>query len=147
MPLRSLAAWMLLLTSWALVFVLAVPGREPVLSRSNPWQFRARMGWWPLSSRVERRVYFYPDGRVEFDDGEAGQWDCANDCVSWTTVPVGGGEKHHYHANLHHNQFGLRPRMFCGVITRDRASAASLFRPVLGSFVSHGTPRTSYVYD
>mmetsp|Transcript_6546 Transcript_6546/g.19902 ORF Transcript_6546/g.19902 Transcript_6546/m.19902 type:complete len:146 (-) Transcript_6546:40-477(-) len=121
--------------------VAAAPGRDPVLSRSNPWQFQARMGWWPLSPRVERRVYFYPNGRVEFDDGEAGEWDCANDCVSWTTTAE--SDTRHYHANLHQNQFGLRPRMFCGVITRDRrqANSANLFRPVLGSFVARGSRR------
>lgn len=127
---------MMLLAAMIASLAEAGPGRDPVVSRSSPWQFEARMGLFG-SRRVERRVFFYPSGRMEFDDGESGSWDCSNDCVSWATKT--GDETRQYHANLYQNQFGRAPRMFCGVITRDRRHQSTLFRPVLGSFKSVGT--------
>mmetsp|Transcript_7615 Transcript_7615/g.11720 ORF Transcript_7615/g.11720 Transcript_7615/m.11720 type:complete len:363 (-) Transcript_7615:25-1113(-) len=57
----------------------------------------------------------------------------------------------HYHADIHLNKFGERPRMFRGVITRDRHSSflpPNLFRPVIGTFsaegIGHDTADTSY---
>ncbi|KAL7448630.1 hypothetical protein ACHAWC_000784 [Mediolabrus comicus] len=57
----------------------------------------------------------------------------------------------HYHADIHLNKFGERPRMFRGVITRDRHSSflpPNLFRPVIGTFsaegIGHDTVDTSY---
>ncbi|KAL7494138.1 hypothetical protein ACHAWT_002872 [Skeletonema menzelii] len=57
----------------------------------------------------------------------------------------------HYHADIHLNKFGERPRMFHGVITRDRHSTflpPNLFRPVIGTFsaegIGHDTADTSY---
>ncbi|KAL3774266.1 hypothetical protein HJC23_005399 [Cyclotella cryptica] len=57
----------------------------------------------------------------------------------------------HYHADIHLNKFGERPRMFRGVITRDRYSSilpSNFFRPVIGTFsaegIGHDTVDTSY---
>ena len=58
----------------------------------------------------------------------------------------------HYHADIHLNKFGQRPRMFRGVITRDRYASSFLpsnfLRPVLGTFsaegIGHDTSDTSY---
>ncbi|KAL9186628.1 hypothetical protein ACHAXT_005866 [Thalassiosira profunda] len=57
----------------------------------------------------------------------------------------------HYHADIHLNKFGERPRMFRGVITRDRHSSflpPNFLRPVIGTFSAEGIGRdtadTSY---
>jgi len=58
----------------------------------------------------------------------------------------------HYHADIHLNKFGERPRMFRGVITRDRYASSFLppnfLRPVVGTFsaegIGHDTSDTSY---
>ncbi|KAL7533304.1 hypothetical protein ACHAXR_005162, partial [Thalassiosira sp. AJA248-18] len=57
----------------------------------------------------------------------------------------------HYHADIHLNKFGERPRMFRGVITRDRHSSflpPNFLRPVIGTFsaegIGHDTADTSY---
>lgn len=57
----------------------------------------------------------------------------------------------HYRADIHLNKFGERPRMFRGVITRDRHSSifpANFLRPVVGTFSAEGigkdTADTSY---
>ena len=58
----------------------------------------------------------------------------------------------HYHADIHLNKFGERPRMFRGVITRDRTGSSFLppnfLRPVIGTFsaegIGHDTADTSY---
>ena len=57
----------------------------------------------------------------------------------------------HYHADIHLNKFGERPRMFRGVITRDRHSSflpSNFLRPVVGTFsaegIGHDTSDTSY---
>ncbi|KAL3822984.1 hypothetical protein ACHAXA_008124 [Cyclostephanos tholiformis] len=57
----------------------------------------------------------------------------------------------HYHAEIHLNKFGERPRMFRGVITRDRHSSflpPNFLRPVIGTFSAEGIGRdtsdTSY---
>ena len=58
----------------------------------------------------------------------------------------------HYHADIHLNKFGERPRMFRGVITRDRYASsflpANFLRPVIGTFsaegIGHDTSDTSY---
>ena len=58
----------------------------------------------------------------------------------------------HYHADIHLNKFGERPRMFRGVITRDRYASSFLppnfLRPVIGTFsaegIGHDTSDTSY---
>lgn len=57
----------------------------------------------------------------------------------------------HYYADIHLNKFGERPRMFRGVITRDRHSSflpPSFLRPVIGTFSAEGIGRdtadTSY---
>lgn len=57
----------------------------------------------------------------------------------------------HYYADIHLNKFGERPRMFRGVITRDRYSSflpPSFLRPVIGTFsaegIGHDTSDTSY---
>ena len=50
----------------------------------------------------------------------------------------------HYHADLHLNKFGERPRMFRGVITRDRHASflpPGFLRPVVGSFRAEGIGR------
>jgi hypothetical protein len=45
----------------------------------------------------------------------------------------------HYHADIHLNKFGKQPRMFRGVVTRDRCSdKPHLFRPVLATFSAQG---------
>eukprot|EP00550_Attheya_septentrionalis_P003152 CAMPEP_0198284320 /NCGR_PEP_ID=MMETSP1449-20131203/3794_1 /TAXON_ID=420275 /ORGANISM="Attheya septentrionalis, Strain CCMP2084" /LENGTH=344 /DNA_ID=CAMNT_0043981329 /DNA_START=80 /DNA_END=1114 /DNA_ORIENTATION=- len=45
----------------------------------------------------------------------------------------------HYHADIHLNKFGKQPRMFRGVVTRDRCSdKPHLFRPVLATFTAQG---------
>lgn len=56
-----------------------------------------------------------------------------------------------YHADIHLNKFGERPRMFRGVITRDRHSSflpPNFLRPVIGTFSAEGIGRdtadTSY---
>lgn len=57
----------------------------------------------------------------------------------------------HYHADIHLNKFGERPRMFKGVITRDRHASflpPNFLRPVIGTFkaegIGHDTVDTSY---
>lgn len=57
----------------------------------------------------------------------------------------------HYHADIHLNKFGERPRMFRGVITRDRHGSflpPNFLRPVIGTFsaegIGHDTADTSY---
>lgn len=57
----------------------------------------------------------------------------------------------HYHADLHLNKFGERPRMFRGIVTRDRHSAflpPGFLRPVVGTFsaegIGHDTADTRY---
>ncbi|KAL7513333.1 hypothetical protein ACHAXN_010502 [Cyclotella atomus] len=58
----------------------------------------------------------------------------------------------HYHADIHLNKFGERPRMFRGIITRDRYNSSVLppnfLRPVIGTFsaqgIGHDTADTSY---
>mmetsp|Transcript_29472 Transcript_29472/g.62562 ORF Transcript_29472/g.62562 Transcript_29472/m.62562 type:complete len:370 (-) Transcript_29472:208-1317(-) len=70
---------------------------------------------------------------------------CTDDnIISRTTVL-------HYYADIHLNKFGERPRMFRGVITRDRHSSflpPSFLRPVIGTFSAEGIGRdtadTSY---
>jgi len=50
----------------------------------------------------------------------------------------------HYHADIHLNKFGERPRMFRGVITRDRHSSflpPNFLRPVIGTFSAEGIGR------
>jgi len=58
----------------------------------------------------------------------------------------------HYHADIHLNKFGERPRMFRGVITRDRYATSFLpsnfLRPIIATFsaegIGHDTSDTSY---
>jgi len=95
-----------------------------------------------------------------------GKWKIDTSGVSWS-IPVrssdGSSQKHekstmlHYHADIHLSKFQEQPRMFRGVVTRDRFHAIKipgiaicndLFRPVIATFTADGigkdTVDTSY---
>mmetsp|Transcript_26955 Transcript_26955/g.90625 ORF Transcript_26955/g.90625 Transcript_26955/m.90625 type:complete len:166 (-) Transcript_26955:21-518(-) len=126
---------------------------------SNPWLVvERRFGW-----NLERRLFFYADGDLLFEDGERGAWTSVDHSVSWKTDR--GGDKMQYHASLHRDTFGSQPKLRGGIITRDRRvdrlaqlpkavghfggpfrrlpmPLAILFRPVLASFHARGaSPR------
>jgi hypothetical protein len=90
---------------------------------------------------------------------QVGKWRIGHGGVVFdvpVSVCLGGDENHmtilHYHADIHLNKFGERPRMFRGVITRDRYNSSILppnfLRPVIGTFsaqgIGHDTADTSY---
>lgn len=87
-----------------------------------------------------------------------GTWKLLPSGISWNlpigvdSMPVKNDENQestktdstvlHYHADLHLNQFGERPRMVRGVVTRDRYPTSlfpkRLFRPVIATFSAEG---------
>lgn len=83
-----------------------------------------------------------------------GKWNICTNGISWTVpISVGSDPNHqtclHYHADIHLSKFQDRPRMFRGVVTRDRYVGAkipftnisigkSCLRPVIATFVGSG---------
>eukprot|EP00956_Cyclotella_meneghiniana_P002223 scaffold2498_cov74-Cyclotella_meneghiniana.AAC.7 len=88
-------------------------------------------------------------GRVQIGKWKVGHNGVAFDIpVSLNSNTNAGEPSHqkstvlHYHADIHLNKFGERPRMFRGVITRDRYSSVlppNFLRPVIGTFSAQGT--------
>ena len=119
---------------------------EPALPAASPWPVRERSGGlWPWRRRrVARSLTFYDDATCAFDDGEAGTWDCVADAVRVTTTVAradgGGRDTVRYHAMLHRNNFGDRPRLLRGVKSRDRRAPlpAAFLRVVLATFDGSG---------
>lgn len=78
-----------------------------------------------------------------------GKWNLGPHGISWT-ISVGSLRTClHYHADIHLSKFQERPRMFRGVVTRDRYVGAKIpftnisvhkywFRPVIATFVGLG---------
>lgn len=86
---------------------------------------------------------------------KVGKWKLGTNGVSWT-IPIKSTEfpfqqtNLHYHADIHLSKFQEKPRMFRGVVTRDRFSDAKIpftnilvgkkmFRPVIATFIGLGT--------
>jgi hypothetical protein len=86
---------------------------------------------------------------------KVGKWKLGTNGVSWT-IPIKSTTfpyqqtNLHYHADIHLSKFQDKPRMFRGVVTRDRFSDAKIpftnillgkemFRPVIATFVGLGT--------
>ena len=114
----------------------AAVSRDPILNLSSPWTVEMRSGLFGRQKQL-RTVAFYASGAVVFDDGERGEWTCANDCASWTTKRDDVALQ--YNAIVHENSFGDRPHLTQGVVTRDRRGKYKrLFRPVIASFTAKG---------
>lgn len=86
---------------------------------------------------------------------KVGKWKLGTNGISWT-IPIKCATfpfhqtNLYYHADIHLSKFQDRPRMFRGVVTRDRFSdtkipftnillGKNLFRPVIATFVGLGT--------
>lgn len=114
---------------------------EPLLPAASPWPVVEKRGAFWNRRRTERFLTFSDDATCTFDDGETGTWDCTADAVSIETkqsLSDGRVEQLRYHAMLHRNNFGDRPRLLKGVKSRDRRGPlpASFLRPILASFSS-----------
>lgn len=101
----------------------------------------------PVSRRVAT-LRFGRDGKVREGEAETGDWKIGTDGLSWTDTDAKLGVKRHHHAVVVWNIFGAKPRMYRGVVSRDRVHGGTLFRPVVGTFhgigVGEDTADTSY---
>jgi len=108
------------------------------------WKINLRHGM--TRSAEPMQFYFNRDGKVILRDGSgtAGVWWFDQGGVSWDIDRKDGSRKTtlHYHADIHLNKFGERPRMYKGIVTRDRYESSflpnNLFRPVIGTFSAQG---------
>jgi len=108
------------------------------------WKVNLRHGMTRSAEPVQ--FYFNRDGKVILRDGSGttGEWWFDQGGISWDIDRADGLRKtiFHYHADIHLNKFGERPRMYKGVVTRDRYEnsflPSNLFRPVVGTFSAQG---------
>ncbi|CEL98275.1 unnamed protein product [Vitrella brassicaformis CCMP3155] len=104
--------------------------------RMEEWKLRVRRGL--FRRRSEMRINFRRDGSLQTSDGHKGEWRLDKFGVMWEFLV--DNTTHRYMAEVHWNVFGSQPRMYKGVITRDRRAPirADLFRPVIGTFTGIG---------
>lgn len=111
------------------------------------WKVNLRLGMARSADSIQ--FYFNRSGKVSMHDGSGvtGEWWFDQGGISWDMdiTDVDNNAKkttYHYHADIHMNKFGERPRMYKGVVTRDRYKNSflppSLFRPVIATFSAQG---------
>ena len=105
---------------------------------------RTKIGRWNLdhsgiSFQIPVRVPIFPT--AEATEAAHGNDSCDNGGPATTMMMK--STVLNYHAEIHLNRFGERPRMCRGVVTRDRYVQTSflppqLFRPVVTTFTAEG---------
>uniref|UniRef100_A0A7S2V1B7 Uncharacterized protein n=1 Tax=Fibrocapsa japonica TaxID=94617 RepID=A0A7S2V1B7_9STRA len=128
------------------------PEPEPHPLRMEKWEIIFRTG---LSERKQSSIQFYhtggedDKGDLRTDEGETGDWAMEKLGLQWQIRR--NGVAYTYYALVHHNTFGAAPKMFRGVVVRDRFASSFLppwlFRPVVATFHGHGVGEDTMKYS
>ncbi|CAB9516793.1 expressed unknown protein [Seminavis robusta] len=117
--------------------------QQPPKKRQYTQQYYKKKLWKLLPERIQKRsaalgILAPPPEETTLPYFVAGTWKLAPSGVTWNMR--WDGKTYHFFADLHANPFGRHPKMFRGIVMRDRRSfpLRLLFRPIVATFSGRG---------